>query len=370
MKRRDFVKTSIAATSGALFVNSFLGCVNLALETGSLDEIFRGFQNPPVDSRLFVRWWWNGNRLSKKEILRELDVMKAAGIGGVEINPIAFPNGTDPAGYKAMTIFTDEWLDMLQVALQGAKERGIVCDMIVGSGWPFGGEFLKKEEQTQMVTIETIDLEGGKKHNFKIKDLLDKVDPKIHSKNKTVYKDLLMARLLPKESADFIEGKDLIGNIGNEELIVDVPKSKHVLYYVVKLTGYMAVINGSPGAAGPVLNHYSKEATEAYLKRISGFITGKIGNMGNYIRAMFCDSMELEGANWNDDLPFEFEKRRGYSLVPYLPFVLKKVGHMGNPLEGEYGTKFSEKVIEEIKRVDLDLYHTRIELFKERFIDT
>jgi len=370
MKRRDFVKTSIVAGSGVFFVNSFLGCVNPALETCSIDEIYRGFQNPPFDSRVFVRWWWNGNRLSKKEILRELDVMKAAGIGGVEINPIAFPNGADPAGYEAMTIFTDEWMEMLEVALKGGKERGLVCDMIVGSGWPFGGEFLKKEEQTQMVTIETIDLEGGKTQNLIIQDLLDKVDPKIHSKNKTVYKDLIMARLLPKESTDFIEGIDLTGNMGKDELIADVPKGKHVLYYVVKLTGYMAVINGSPGAAGPVLNHYSKEATQAYLNRISGFITGKIGNMGSYIRAMFCDSMELEGANWNDDLPVEFEKRNGYSLIPYLPFVLKKVGHMGNPLEGEYGTKFSAEVIEKIKRVDLDLYYTRIELFKERFIDT
>ena len=121
MKRRDFVKTSIAATSGAFFVNSFLGCVNPALETTSLDEIFRGFQNPPVEAKLFVRWWWNGNRLDKKEILRELDVMKAAGIGGVEINPIAFPRGTDPVGYKALTIFEDDWLDMLQTALQGAN---------------------------------------------------------------------------------------------------------------------------------------------------------------------------------------------------------------------------------------------------------
>ncbi len=370
MKRRDFVKSSLLATSGIFMVNPTLGCVNPIVETGSLDEIYRGFQNPPADSQLFVRWWWNGNRLSKKEILRELDVMKAAGIGGVEINPIAFPNGADPVGYEAMTIFTDEWLEMLQVALQGAKERGIFCDMIVGSGWPFGGEFLKKEEQTQMVTIETIDLKGGKKQHFKIQDLLDKVDPNIHSKNKTVYKDLLMARLLPKESADFAEGKDLKSNISKEELIIDVPLGKHVLYYVVKLTGYMAVINGAPGAAGPVLNHYSKAATEAYLNRISGFISGKIGDMGHYIRAMFCDSMELEGANWNDDLPAEFEKRRGYSLHPYLPFVLKKVGHMGNPLEGEYGTKFSEKVVKEIKRVDLDLYQTRIELFKERFIDT
>ena len=296
--------------------------------------------------------------------------MKKAGIRGVEINPIAFPGDTDPAGVKALTIFEDDWLDMLQTALQGAKDRGMVCDMIVGSGWPFGGEFLKKEEQSQMVTIETIDLTGGEKYAFKVSELLDKVDPSLHSKNKTVYKDLLMARLLPKNSNKFTKGEDLMSSIRNEELSISVPEGSYVLYYVVKLTGYMAVINGAPGAAGPVLNHYSKVATENYLNRISGFINGKVGNMGDYIRAMFCDSMELEGANWNDDLPDEFEKRRGYSLLPYLPFVLKKVGNMGNPLDEEYGTKFPDEVTETIKRVDLDFYHTRMELFKERFIDT
>jgi hypothetical protein len=370
MKRRDFVKSSLTATSGVLFANSVLGCMNPVLETASLDEVYQGFQNPPIDSRLFVRWWWNGNRLSKKEILRELDVMKAAGIGGVEINPIAFPRGADPAGYEAMTLFTEEWMEMLDVALRGAKERGIICDMIVGSGWPFGGEFLKKEEQTQMVTVETIDLNGGKTQRFNLQDLLDSVNPDIHSKNKTVYKDLLMARLLPKESQNFREGDDLMENISGDELILTVPEGNHVLYYVVKMTGYMAVINGAPGAAGPVLNHYNKAATQNYLNRISGYINGKMGDMGHYIRAMFCDSMELEGANWNDDLPAEFEKRRGYSLVPYLPFVLKKVGHMGNPLEEEYGTRFSPHTEEEIKRVGLDFYQTRMELFKERFIDT
>ena len=129
-----------------------------------------------------------------------------------------------------------------------------------------------------------------------------------------------------------------MSSISNEAVSIDVPEGTYVLYFVVKLTGYMAVINGAPGASGPVLNHYSKSATENYLNLISGNISGKVGNMGDYIRAMFCDSMELEGANWNDDLPGEFEARRGYSMLPYLPFVLKKVGHMGNPLEEEYGT--------------------------------
>ncbi|RLD91403.1 MAG: glycoside hydrolase family 2, partial [Bacteroidetes bacterium] len=367
MKRRTFFKNSLLVTSGTLFMDSFLGCVNPLLQDGNVDEYFKGFQDPPADSRLFVRWWWNGNRLAENEILRELDVMQAAGIGGVEINPIAFPEGSDPVGYEALTIFEEKWLDMLQVALEGAKERGMICDMIVGSGWPFGGEFLNKEDQSQMVTIETIDLEGGQSYHFKIDELVDRVDPEIHSRNKTVYRELQMARLLPKVSRDFVEGEDLVSSITDEVLSINVPAGKHILYYVVKLTGYMAVINGAPGASGPVLNHYSKSATEKYLNRISGFITGKVGNMGEYIRAMFCDSMELEGANWNDDLPGEFEVRRGYSILPYFPFVLKKVGHMGNPLEEDYGTKFSEDVTSMLKRVELDFYLTRIELFKERF---
>lgn len=370
MKRREFVKNGLLATSGAVMIHSVSGCVNTEKPLSGLEEIYRKFQNPPVDSHVYVRWWWNGNRLAKEEILRELDVMKTAGIGGVEINPIAFPGDTDPVGYKALTIFEDDWLEMLETALNGAKSRGLVCDMIVGSGWPFGGEFLKKEEQSQMVTIETIDLQGGKEYQFKIDELLNRVDPDLHSKHKNVYKDLVMVRLLPKNSNEFTEGKDLMGNIHDGLLKVDVSEDDVVLYYVVKLTGYMAVINGAPGAAGPVLNHYSKPATEAYLNRISGLITGKIGNMGDHIRAMFCDSMELEGANWNDDLPDEFEKRRGYSLLPYLPFVLKKVGHMGNPLDEAYGTVFPDDVVDVLKRVELDFYLTRIELFKERFIDT
>lgn len=370
MERRNFLKTGVLATSGAFFIDTFSACSNFAEKNKTLDEYYKSFRHPPVTSQVFVRWWWNGNRLDKNEILRELDVMKAAGIGGVEINPIAFPQNSDPAGYEELIIFEDKWLEMLKTALYGAKERGIICDMIVGSGWPFGGEFLKKQDQTQMVTIETIDLKGEKEYIFSLKQLLDKVEPNIHSKNKTVYKDLLMVRLVPATSDDFDEGVELINNFQNEVLTVNVPKGQHVLYFVVKLTGYMAVINGAPGAAGPVLNHYSKKAVENYLNRISDLITGEIGNMGNHIRAMFCDSLELEGANWNDDLPDEFEKRRGYSLLPYLPFVLKKVGHMGNPLSEDYGTKFSNQTVESIERVSLDLYKTRIELFKERFIDT
>lgn len=378
MQRRDFIKYgAITAYSGILQIQIFHHQISKLTNFDSPNKenlnfvaLFDGFQKPPNTSKLFVRWWWNGNRLDATEILRELDVLKEAGIGGVEINPIAFPRNNEPGGYESMTIFSDEWLKMLEVALKGAKAKGLTCDMIVGSGWPFGGEFLEKDDQTQMVTIETIDLEGEQTYTFNIEALLEKVDPELHSKNDKVYRDLMMIKLFPKISDKLIDGKDLENAIHSGQLTITTPPGNHVLYYVVKLTGYMAVINGSPGAAGPVLNHYSKEATSRYLERISGIIAGKIGNMGDYIRAMFCDSMELEGANWVDDLPSEFKKRRGYDLLPYLPLVLKKVGHMGNPLEAEYGTQFPDEIRDDLNKIALDYYITRIELFKERFIDT
>jgi hypothetical protein len=371
LNRRDFIRTgSFSAAGLVLSPVLFQRCTPTDAGDQELAGLYLGFQDPPMSARPFVRWWWNGDRLSADEILRELDVMKEAGIGGVEINPIKFPFGADPVGYETLQWLGDEWIEMLKVTLQGARERGMVCDMIVGSGWPFGGEFLEKEEQTQMVTIETLDLEGGQPYRFSREELLQKVDPEIHSKHETVHRDLIMLRLVPTVSNEFTEGISLDDQLARETIVVDVPEGRHVLYYVVKLTGYMAVINGAPGAAGPVLNHYSKPAVERYLNRLSNVLTEKIGPMGDHLRAMFCDSMELEGANWNDDLPEEFEERRGYSLLPYLPFVLKKVGHMGNPVEEKYGTTFPPRLRDVLNRVGLDFYLTRIELFKERFIDT
>jgi len=365
--RRKFLKLG-AATSILPFVPSFIStsCSQQEQLLNS-DQYLKSFKEPPSDSRPFVRWWWNGNRLSKNEILRELEVMKSAGIGGVEINPIAFPNDADPVGYESLTIFEPEWLEMLEVALKGAKEKGITCDMIVGSGWPFGGEFLKKEEQSQMVTIETFDLQGNQNYTFTEDELLSRVNPEIHSPNDQVYKEIIQVKLMPAESSELVTGEDITSQLTEGKLQLEVPQGSYVLYYVVKLTGYMAVINGAPGAAGPVLNHYHQQAVEDYLNRVSEIISGKIGPMGDHIRAMFCDSMELEGANWNDDLPDEFKKRRGYDLMPYLPLVLKKVGHMGNPLEEEYGTRFSPEVEAQLKRIDLDYYKTRLEYLRNVF---
>jgi hypothetical protein len=106
-----------------------------------------------------------------------------------------------------------------------------------------------------------------------------------------------------------------------------------------------------------VLDHYNQTAVEKYLERMSrtlGPVLG--GQLGDGLRAMFCDSIELSGANWTSDLPAQFETRWGYSLDPYLPFVLDR------------DVPERSELADSVLRARYDFSKTLVELFRERFI--
>src|SRR5690348_3963315 len=57
----------------------------LAQSDPTVAQLAESFAHPPDDCRIMMRWWWFGPAVTKPEIQRELEQMKAAGIGGVEI---------------------------------------------------------------------------------------------------------------------------------------------------------------------------------------------------------------------------------------------------------------------------------------------
>ncbi len=98
------------------------------------------FKNPPADARPMVRWWWFGTAVEKPEILRELQQMKADGIGGAELAFVYPQVLDDPAKNLINEPFVGpDMLDNVRYAQTEGRKLGLRIDVTLGSGWPYGG---------------------------------------------------------------------------------------------------------------------------------------------------------------------------------------------------------------------------------------
>lgn len=375
MKRREFIANGTILTSGMLVFKQIPAIGNpIFSESKSIKStnLYSTFKNPDLSYHPFVRWWWNGDKIEKDELIRELHLLKDAGIGGVEINPIEFPSRIkgDDLGIPSKQWLSDEWIEMLQETFAEAKNLGITCDLIVGSGWPFGSEALERNERAQVVILNAETLEGPTIYETSQFNLFDKVDPGVTVPCPTRTFEILSLKLVPDPMDNLHQVIDLSEKRNDEIIKIDVPKGKHVFYALIKVDSFASVINGAPGAAGPILNHMDAIAVRKYLDRMSDTIQKKTGPLSNHLRAFFTDSMELEGCNWTEDFPEEFKKRRGYDFMPYLPFILFKVGRLGGVIDDKYGAVKSPELTDILTRVRFDFEFTKASLLNERFTKT
>lgn len=337
-------------------------------QASSGNTYYDQFRNPEAKYRPFVRWWWNGDKVNADELRRELHLLKDAGIGGVEINPVGFPGGADDLGIPSISWLSEEWINMLKVAFDQASKLDMTCDLIVGSGWPFGGEFLEGDERGQVMVIGVEKVTGPQEYTTSVFSLLKEADPAISKPYSGRIPHLISLQLVPDPVGSLDQVIDLSDKINEKEAFtVQIPEGKYALYALVRIDSFGAVISGAPGAQGPTLNHLDSTAVKKYLNHMSDAIQAQLGPLAQYIRSLFTDSMELEGANWSSDFAAEFKKRRGYDIMPYLQYTMFKTGGMGNVLDYHYGVEMTPKFKEMIDRMRYDVELTKAEMFRDRF---
>jgi hypothetical protein len=98
MNRRKFIAGSTLFSSGILIAGKgaiFSLLPENEFRSKSSTDIYELFRNPGLSYHPYVRWWWNGDKVEAKELIRELRLLKSAGIGGVEINPIEFSSRSE-----------------------------------------------------------------------------------------------------------------------------------------------------------------------------------------------------------------------------------------------------------------------------------
>ena len=211
------------------------------------------------ENKPWTRWWWLGSSLNEYEITRQLTLFEKAGMGGVEISPIyAVP------GYEAESVpyLSDRWIELLAFTLQEAARLNMGVDMILGTGWPFGGPAVTDAE---------------------------------------VPRRMVWAK--PNEPAPV-----------DADLIAQTPDGLRLYLGYTK----QQVKRAAPGGEGNVLDHYDANAVRRYFAGFDGPLSQLPANSPG-LRCVFNDSFEVFGANATPDILSEFQKRRGYDLAQYLP---------------------------------------------------
>ena len=120
--------TAIRTTGFVLCLAACAAIARAQPEEKRLSSLRDDFQSPPPETRPLVRWWWFIPPPSREEATRELERIKEAGFGGVEI---AFEQPILPTikGDKAL-------LNAIRVASLKAKQLGLSFELGVENAVP------------------------------------------------------------------------------------------------------------------------------------------------------------------------------------------------------------------------------------------
>lgn len=277
-----------------------------------------------------VRWWWFGPAVTKPEIKRELEQMKAAGIGGVEIATL-YPLALDDpqTGFRNLQFLSDEHIDAIRFATEQARRLGLRVDITLGSGWPFGGPHIPVTLAAGGLRVEKVAIPLSAT-SIAIPDI-------------AAGEKLMAAFLLPSPDANAMKNAKQVEADWFESGRLRVPGKlkdfRSAVFFISSRTG-MTVKRPAIGAEGFVLDHYDRAALEAHLSAVGDRLMQGFGDHPPY--AIFSDSLEDYGSDWTPELLREFRSRRGYELTPHLLALIDDSDPEAAAIRHDWGQTLTE----------------------------
>jgi hypothetical protein len=301
----------------------------LSQNSDQLATLHHSFAQPSDDSRIMMRWWWFGPAVTKPELQRELEQMKTAGVGGVEIATLYAQALDDPStGFRNLPYLSDQHIDDLHFVAEQARRLGLRVDITLGSGWPFGGPSIPVTQAAGELRVELVTIPPGS---------TSVAVPYIDTGER-----LLTAFLVPGSGSDLkLQQAAQASDIHDGRLFAPATANppETALFFISSRTG-MVVKRPAVGAEGFVLDHYDRNAIETHLHAVGDRLLEAFGTQPPY--AVFSDSLEDYGSDWTADLLAEFHRRRGYNLEPYLPALIGDIGPNTAAIRRDWGRTLTE----------------------------
>jgi hypothetical protein len=277
------------------------------------------FRDVPNSYRLRMHWYVFGPAWTPEEGERQLDLMANAHVGGVLLFP-TYPIAVDDTarGIENQRYLSPAFLKTLRAITGACKRAGLTFDMVLGTGWPYGGPSVSLEQSAHALRMSQVAPHADAASAF----------PALH------------------------EGEHVIGG-GPELFFYSAPTR-------------MEVKRASYGAEGWVVDHYNPDAVRQFLRDVGDRLLEAIP--AGEIRSVFCDSFEVYRATWTARLPEIFARARGYDLLPQLPALFDANNQHYRDLRCDFWRTLAEQTEEAFIRPLAEWAHahsvtTRVEAY-------
>ena len=353
--------------SPRLLLSSALIGLAFTAAAASTDPLEKGFLNPPDSAKPQTWWHWMNGNITKAGLTADLEAMKQIGLGGATIVNVDCEIPRGPVKFMS-----PEWRDDFKFAVSEANRLGLELCVENCAGWSSsGGPWNTVTNAMQKVTTSEMRVTGPTNFSAALpqphttlgfyrdiavlafpasdaKATIENIDAKAGFNGDAV----LSARNAGDSSAGAIprgEVIDLTSNLtADGKLNWQAPAGE----WVILRLGYTPTgVNNHPaayGGEGLECDKFSKTALDAHWNGFMQKVLDDIGPLGG--KALNCsliDSYEVGGQNWNQDFRAEFQKRRGYDLLKFLPAFTGRV--VDNPA-------VTERFLWDVRRTIADLF--------------
>jgi hypothetical protein len=323
------------------------------------------FVTPPASARPWVYWFWNNGNVTKAGITADLEAMQRAGIGGVIIMDVLERFAPPPGTADFMNA---EWQELFRFAVAEAHRLGIEINMTNGPGWAgSSGPWITPELSMQMLVTTNLTVDGPTHFSM----VLPRSDAKGKQgqdgfgstvKYEPNYRDI--AVLAIPETTNGVVAPDAVVNLtakmdATGKLDWEVPAGKWIIQRIGHTTTGSSTRPPVKGGNGLECDKLSREAMAVHFTNMIGKLISSVGSMaGPTFSATHIDSWEVGSQNWTPKFREEFQKRRGYDPIPFLPDVA------GGSIHGTIGDAAMAN------RFRWDFQQTISELLAENYVGT
>ncbi len=289
------------------------------------------FTNPPTAARPHVWWHWLGPNFSKDGITKDLEAMKASGIGGATIFNITSsvmeshaPTANNP--WPDQTYRSPKYWEAVKHAASEAKRLGLELGLHNTVGYSTtGGPWIDEPRSMQHLVWSTTTVEGGRKAVVALPPPPPSTDEGWGKTGRKLawFQDVaVLAVPSNKPEIQLDEIIDLSGKMdAGGNLAWEAPPGKWTVYRLAHASTGRSPHPVPDDVLGKTLeaDKMSLEQTRYHWDQVISPLKEHLGSLvGDSMKHFLIDSYEAGNQNWSPTFREDFKKLKGYDPLPWL----------------------------------------------------